>query len=163
MLRLYFDASALVKRYAAEEGTALVNEIFHRLPLNQLTCASIGVLEIVSVLVRKHNDGRLPAQLFGQAMVEFNQEIVENDAFVITALTDELVITALALIGQYNLNATDAIILKSCLDFQTRFATDQVVLCTSDKRLVRAAQQEGIMVFDPEVDTLPQLENLLQL
>lgn len=61
---LYFDASALVKRYAAEDGTALVNEIFHRFPLNQLTCATIGVLEIVSVLVRKHNDGRLPSQLF---------------------------------------------------------------------------------------------------
>ena len=161
MLRLYFDASALVKRYAAEDGTGLVNEIFNRIPLNQLTCASIGVLEIVSVLVRKHNDGRLPPQLFSQAMLELNQEIIENETFLITAIEDSLIIAALALIGEHNLNATDAIILKSCLDFQAGFSDDRVVLCTSDKRLVRAAQQEGITVFDPEVDTLAQLENLL--
>jgi predicted nucleic acid-binding protein len=162
MLRLYFDASALVKRYAAEEGTALVNEILRQIPLDQLTCATIGVLEIVSVLVRKHNDGRLPAQLFGQAMLELHQEIIENEAFVITAIADSLMIAALALIGRHNLNATDAIILKSCLDFQAGLPDDRVILCTSDKRLVRAAQHEGLTVFDPEVDTLAQLENWLQ-
>lgn len=159
---LYFDASALVKRYAAEDGTALVNEIFHRFPLNQLTCATIGVLEIVSVLVRKHNDGRLPSQLFEQAMLELKQEIIENEDFGITAIDNTLIITALALIGQHNLNATDAIILKSCLDFQTGLSDGQVILCTSDKRLGRAAQEEGLLVFDPEMDTLPQLEILLQ-
>lgn len=161
MLRIYFDASALVKRYAAEDGTALVNEIFNRIPLNQLTCASIGVLEIVSVLVRKHNDGRLPPPLFSQAMLELNQEIIENETFGVTAIEDNLIIAALALIGKHNLNATDAIILKSSLDFQARFSNDRMVLCTSDKRLARAAQQEGITVFDPEIDTLAQLENLL--
>jgi predicted nucleic acid-binding protein len=162
MLRLYFDASALVKRYAAEDGTALVNEIFRRIPLNQFTCATIGVLEIVSVLVRKHNDGRLSPQLFGQAMLELNQEIIKNEAFVITAIEDSLIIEALALIGRHNLNATDAIILKSCLDFRAGLPNDRVILCTSDKRLGRAAHQEGLTVFDPEVDTLAQLENWLQ-
>jgi predicted nucleic acid-binding protein len=72
-MRVYFDASALVKRYAQEEGTPLVNKIFARVPLSHLTCATIGVLEIVSVLVGKHNDGRLSAQLFAQAMLEFNE------------------------------------------------------------------------------------------
>lgn len=162
MPRLYFDASALVKRYTAEDGTALVNEIFSRIPLNQLTCASIGVLEIVSVLVRKYNDGRLSPQLFSQAMLELHREVIENEDFVITAIEDNLIISALALIGRHNLNATDAIILKSCLDFQAGLPDDRVILCTSDKRLGRAARQEGIPVFDPEVDTLAQLEAFLQ-
>lgn len=162
MLRLYFDASALVKRYAAEDGPVLVNEIFGHIPLNRLTCASIGVLEIVSVLVRKYNDGRLSPQLFSQAILELHQEIIENEDFVITAIDDSLIISALALIGRHNLNATDAIILKSCLDFQAGLPGDRVILCTSDKRLGRAAQQEGIPVFDLEVDTLAQLEALLQ-
>ena len=162
MLRLYFDASALVKRYAAEDGTALVNEIFRRFLPNQLTCATIGVLEIVSVLVRKHNDGRLPTRLFDQAMLELTQEIIENEAFVVTAVEDSLIVAALALIGRHNLNATDAIILRSCLDFQAGLSGDPVILCTSDKRLGRAAQQEGLVVFDPEVDTLTQLEDLVR-
>ena len=160
MLRLYFDASALVKRYAAEDGTALVNEIFHRFPSSQLTCATIGVLEIVSVLVRKHNDGRLPTRLFDQAMIELKQEIIENEALVITPVDDGMIVAALALIGRHNLNATDAIILRSCLDLQTGLSGDPVILCTSDKRLGRAAQQEGLVVFDPEVDTLTQLDDL---
>ena len=35
---VYFDASALVKRYSAEDGTDLVNELFRQLPLSQMTC-----------------------------------------------------------------------------------------------------------------------------
>lgn len=68
MVWVYFDASALVKRYSTEEGTSLVNELFNRLSMDQMMCASIGVLEIVSVLVRKRNDGRLSPKLFTQAM-----------------------------------------------------------------------------------------------
>ena len=162
MFRLYFDASALVKRYAAEDGTGLVNEIFHRFPPNQLTCATIGVLEIVSVLVRKHNDGRLPTRLFDQAMLEIEQEIIENEALVITPLEDSTIVAALGLIGLHNLNATDAIILRSCLDLQAGMSGDPAILCTSDKRLARAAQQEGLVVFDPEVDTLTQLDDLVR-
>ena len=58
MVWVFFDASALVKRYSPEDGTDLVNALFHQLPVEQVTCAVIGILEIISVLVRKRNDGR---------------------------------------------------------------------------------------------------------
>jgi predicted nucleic acid-binding protein len=116
VLWIYFDASALVKRYSSEDGTELVNELFHRLPVEQMTCAVIGILEIISVLVRKRNDGRLSTKLFTQAMVELNQEIIEDEAFSIASVDDDLILSALDLIAQYNINATDAIILRSCLN-----------------------------------------------
>jgi len=47
-MRVFFDASALVKRYVPEDGTALLNEIFVHLPLAQMTCAMPGILEIVT-------------------------------------------------------------------------------------------------------------------
>ncbi len=47
MIWVYFDASVLVKRYSSEEGTELVNELFHQLPVEQMTCAMIGILEIM--------------------------------------------------------------------------------------------------------------------
>ena len=56
---IYFDASALIKRYSQETGTPLVNEVFRLLPRSRMTCSTLGILEIVSVLVRKRNDGRL--------------------------------------------------------------------------------------------------------
>lgn len=78
MVWVYFDASALVKRYSVEEGTELVNELFRQLPTTQMTCAMIGILEIVSVLVRKRNDGRLSPTLFSQMIVELNEEVVAS-------------------------------------------------------------------------------------
>lgn len=85
MVWVYFDASALVKRYSPEDGTDLVNELFRQLPVEQVTCATIGLLEIISVLVRKRNDGRLTRKLFTQAMIELNQEIIEDEASCCTA------------------------------------------------------------------------------
>ncbi len=57
---VYFDASALVKRYSREEGTRLVNEAFQLAGPDRKMCLSLGLLEVISVLVRKRNDGRLP-------------------------------------------------------------------------------------------------------
>jgi uncharacterized protein len=163
VLWVYFDASALVKRYSPEDGTDLVNEIFHQLPTTQMSCGMLGVLEIIAVLVRKRNDGRLSPKLFAQAMVEINQEIIEDDSFSITSVDDTLILSALELITQHNINSTDAIILRSCLNLQQALRNQQIrlALWSCDKRLLRAAQHEGLEVFDPEVDTTAQLQVLL--
>ncbi len=81
-----------------------------------MTCAMIGILEIISVLVRKQNDGRLLPKLYGQAMIELNQEIIENERFSIVSVNDDQILSALNLIAQHNINATDAVILRSCLN-----------------------------------------------
>ncbi len=164
MVWVYFDASALVKRYSSEDGTELVNELFYDLPVEQMTCAVIGVLEIISVLVRKRNDGRLPPKLFAQAMLELNKEVIEDAAFSIASVDDELILSALNLIAQHNINATDAVILRSCLNLQqTLLKQDQrLVFWSCDKRLLRAARYEGVEVFDPEVDTKAQLQAILR-
>jgi predicted nucleic acid-binding protein len=160
---VYFDASVLVKRYSSEDGTEMVNELFRQLPVEQMTCAMIGILEIVSVLVRKRNDGRLSSKLFTQAMLELNREIIEGEAFSITSIDDELILSALDLIARYNVNATDAIILRSCLNLQLLLRNEghDLVLWSCDKRLLHAAQHEGIATFDPEVGTKLQLQTLL--
>jgi predicted nucleic acid-binding protein len=161
---VYFDASALVKRYSAEDGTDLVNELFRQLPLSQMTCAMIGILEIVSVLVRKRNDGRLSPKLFNQAMIELNQELIEEEAFSMAAIDDAIVLSALDLIAQHNINATDAIVLRSCLNFLRALTAQdnhRLLLWSCDKRLLRAAQHEGVDIFDPEVETKANLQKLL--
>ena len=124
----------------------------------------IGILEIVSVLVRKRNDGRLSPKLFNQAMIELNQELIEEEAFSMAAIDDAVVLSALDLIARHNINATDAIILHSCLDFLQTLAAQgnhRLLLWSCDKRLLRAAQHEGVEVFDPEVETKAKLHTLL--
>jgi predicted nucleic acid-binding protein len=165
MFWVYFDASALIKRYAPETGTPLVNEIFHSLPVSRMTCSTLGILEIISILTRKRNDGRLSQTLFDQCMIEFRNAIIDNDAFLTTPVNDVVLLSSLDLIWKHNLNATDAIILWSVIKLRRvlQLQNDDLVLSTSDRRLVRAAQAESITVFDPEVDTIIQLYQLFDL
>jgi predicted nucleic acid-binding protein len=160
---IYFDASALIKRYSQETGTPLVNEVFRFLPRSRMTCSTLGILEIVSVLVRKRNDGRLNQTLFEQAMIEFRAEVIDQEEFSAALVNDALLLSALNLIAKHNLNATDAVILRSALNLQQvlQEAGDELMLWTSDKRLVRAAQGEGLTVFDPEEETIGHLHQLL--
>lgn len=163
MIWVYFDASALVKRYSPEQGTKLVNDLFQNLPIEQMTCAVIGIVEIISVLVRKRNDGRLSSKLFKHAINELNKEIIEADNFAVASVDDYLILSAVDLIERHNINSSDAIVLRSCLNVQQkqRSSGNRLILCSCDKRLLKAAQNEGLEVFDPEVETVVQLQKLL--
>lgn len=163
---VYFDASALIKRYSQENGTLLVNEVFRQILPNHMTCSTLGILEIVSALVRKRNDGRLGQALFAQAMIDFRDEIVDREGFVATSVNDALLFSALDLVAKYNLNATDAVILRSALALQQALqqeTADELMLWASDKRLGRAACSEGLTVFDPEVETMDRLQQYLAM
>lgn len=163
MYWIYFDASALLKRYAHETGTPLINELFHRIPMNRMTCSTLGILEIISILVRKRNDGRVSQLLFDQAMIEFRSEIIDRDDFSATPVDDDLIYASSNLIEKHNLNSNDTIILQSALNFRQalRFQGHDLLILTSDKRLGRAAQAEGLIVFDPEIETIVHLYQLI--
>ena len=63
----------------------------------------------------------------------------------------------------YNLNATDALHLQVALEVHSRLQRQGEVLLffAADRRLLRAAQAEGLAIFNPEVGTSAQLESLL--
>lgn len=164
MPRFFLDASALVKRYTHETGSSLVNELFRHATSVEMTCATIGVLEVVSILTRKRNDGRLPEPLFAQAMANFRAEVLDAADFPIAPIADSQILSALPLIARHNLNATDAILLRAAMDMANRMEKNvSLVLCTSDSRLVRSAEAEGISVFDPEAGAIGELHGLLGL
>jgi len=159
----YFDANALVKRYSTETGTELINELFRGVSVTQMTCLTLSVLEVMSILVRKKNDGRLSPIAFDQAMINFRSEVINSKEFAKAAINDILVMSAFAFIAKHSINSTDAVILRSVLNLKNELDTtgDQLVLLSSDKRLVKAARNENAIVFDPEVETLTSLQQLL--
>jgi predicted nucleic acid-binding protein len=77
--------------------------------------------------------------------------------------TDPVVNAAAPLVAKHALNATDAVILRSVLDLVATLHTtgDALVLVTSDQRLLRAAQAEGVLTFDPTTQTEGDLDALL--
>lgn len=141
-LHVFFDTSAVLKRYAPEQGSQIVNTLFDAVPIAYMTCATVTILELYSVLVRKRNDGRITQSAYRQIFTEFVAEITDNEAFITTPVNDALILSAADFVEVHNLNATDAIILRSALDVQRALgeAGDTLLFCAADKRLVRAAQ-----------------------
>jgi len=161
VLLVYLDASALAKRYSPESGSEIVNELFRRLPIQQINCATLGILEVVSILVRKRNDERLTPSLYAQALTELERELINNDIAQSTLINDHLILSGLGLIRKHNINASDAIILRSVLNLQNdRSVSNRIIFWCSDRRLIRAAAAEGIEIFNPETDTLQRFTQL---
>jgi len=161
---MYFDASVLIKRYSQEEGTLLVNEIFQYSKTVHLFCSLIGILEVISILVRKRNDGRIPQALFEQAILEFKAEVIDNKSFLATSVNDIMLFESTTFIAKHNLNATDAIILRSVTIVKEVLGNaNSLILWSSDKRLGRAAKSEGIEVFDPEIETMDSLRQMIHI
>ncbi len=163
MRSFYLDASALVKPYAPETGPLLVNYLFAQATPNRFVVFNVGAAEVVSILVRKKNGGSLSALGLAQGVMDLTTEIVNAPAVKKVTADHALVTTALPLILTHSINSTDAIILRSGLDLAStlRAAGNDLVLVTSDKRLLKAAQAEGLTTFNPETQTQADLDALL--
>ena len=159
----YWDASALAKRYTTEVGTPTVNNLFTRFTHGRMMCLHICIGEIISILVRKKNAGILTDVVFAQAMSNFRREVLDDANFSLVSITDSLIEASYQLIEKYSLNATDALILQSAMEVVTTVdrAGDNLVLITSDLRLLRAAQTEGLHTFNPETDNQAILDTFI--
>lgn len=159
----FTDASVLAKRYVPEIGSLVVDHLFASVSLDRLYVLNVGVAEVASLLVRKHNTGLIATTAFTQTMTQFRAEIVTSATVNRIEIRNPLVTSALALIEVHSINATDAILLRSALNIaaQLRTAGDDLVLMASDQRLLRAAQAEGLVTFNPETQTQPDLDALL--
>ena len=160
----YWDTSALAKRYAPELGTSLVNHLFAHVASDRMMCLVIGTGEVISNLVRRKNDNRIIPDDFSQALENFRAEVIDAVAFQLVSVEDALVLASHSLIEQHSLNAMDALVLRSALDAAAIVlpAGNDIVLVASDRRLLRAAQAEGLQTFNPEVDTQADLDALIQ-
>lgn len=94
----YWDASALVKRYAPEIGTPLVNYLFSKVAVDRMKCLTLAIGEVISVFVRKKNAGVIPEDAGLQAMIDFRAEVIDSAGFKLTVLDDGLVFASLPLI-----------------------------------------------------------------
>ena len=90
---------------------------------------------------------------FSQAILQIGHEIIHATNLRKVEPTNSLVIAALIHIQNHSVNATDAIVLHAALGLaqHRRSRGDDLILVASDRRLLRAAQAEGLGTFDPEI------------
>jgi predicted nucleic acid-binding protein len=158
-----FDGSALVKRYFPEPGTPLVAHLFAQAPRTRLLCLMLGAAEAAAALVRKRNQGALAATAFSTATRELRSEIVDAVDFTKLASDNPTVLASIPFSEKHAINATDAVVLQHAIELasQLRAVGDDLVLVVTDRRLLRAAQAEGLLTFDPETQTQAELDAFL--
>ena len=140
-----------------------MSAIIDTVPGGRLYLLILGMGEMVSILVRKHNAGVFSDAYFRQALANFESEIVRPADITKVSVTSRLVTSSLPLIVTHSINSTDALTLKSALAIARRLraAGDDLVLVASDQRLLRAAQTEGLITFNPETEPQAALAALL--
>ena len=156
------DASALVKRYHNEPGAevvqALTDAVLADDPRRALASWST-LAETLASLNRKRNDGILSQHLYQAVRTRLLLEVREMN---ILTVTDTAVRNSLSLIERYHINASDALFLRQALDWQAELPEgDHVVMVTADRRLLRAAEAEGLAILDPEQSEVAEAKLLL--
>ncbi len=149
MPTLFWDASALAKRYVEEEGSETVQAVVDRSTGFRMLSTPWGYSETFSLLRRRQNDKRLTHKLFQSAASLLRSDLLGGFQFQLRAVTDADIISSVSLIQRHNINATDAALLTTLLRYaQTTGETS--VLVAADGRFCRAAQAEGLFVINPQ-------------
>ncbi len=149
MPHILWDASALTKRYALEDGTQTVNAVFGMNPRPPMLATFLGYVETVATLWRKRNRGVITANAYQASSSSLRAEVLLAPSFQLLTIPDDLLLDAIAHVHRYNLNASDAAILATFLRYQ-QTTGETCVLVAADQRLLAAAVAEGLAALNPE-------------
>ncbi len=148
MVNAYFlDSSALVKRYVTEIGSTWVQNITSLSSENPLIIARITWVELFSAFARLQRENKLSstdvAAIIGNFRYDFKQQyqVVEIDR----NLTEE----AGRLTQRHFLRAYDSVQLAAALKLQPASKNVNFTFVSADKRLLAAAQAEGLLIENP--------------
>lgn len=162
MFSFFLDASAAAKRYVTEPGTDLIDHLVTSASPDRFYLLNIGYAEVVSIFVRKRNAGVISVQDFIQARFFADADLSPSRGVNHVVAETPLVDKAIPFVETYSLNATDAVVLRCALELRRSLQPKgDVVLVSSDDRLVRAAKAEGLATFNPETDSQAALDAFL--
>jgi len=134
---VYFDASALAKRYVREKGSLKVR----RLLASTLPATSrYSAVEVASALARRVRERAISSRDNERALTALGEDLT---AMLVVELTPEIVTRAQALLQRHSLRAGDAVQLASCLQLRDELE-EPITLVAFDDRLAAAARKEKV-------------------
>ena len=134
-VNIFFDSSALAKRYVEEKGSDRVQAILASASV--LAVSVICIPEIVSALCRRRRERKVSTQEYQNAKASLLSDI--DDATVI-GITEEVIAQAVALLEQFPLRSADALHVACA----SEWSTDLFV--SADDRQCAAAKAHGLRV-----------------
>jgi len=145
----YFDSSALVKRYIAENGTAWVQSWCNN-PRQTIAIAEIGLVEIAAAFAGKLRGGFISSRLYQEARSDL--EIDAEYDYVLVTVDRSIVDIAIELTSRHRLRGYDAVHLACSLRLNRALINQQLsplVFISADNDLLAAANEEGISTDNP--------------
>jgi len=145
---LYLDASALVKRYVAEAGSAEVGAV-----VSQAAIAGTALVSRAEVAAALGKAVRVNALTQEKALAAL--QVFRNDwgDLVRIQMTEMVVACADSLAWDHGLRGYDAVQLASALSWQDALG-EQVTMATFDKHLWAAAESVGLESYPADLPVI---------
>ena len=143
----FFDTSALIKRYQAEGGSDIVDQIFDG-PDCYVYISSFSLLEIASALDRKHQE-RLLSQDDLSVILERFWADMKAERRAIVEIHSSHIKLARNFVLAHHLRAPDSLILAQSMILKSWPEKEGAFVC-SDLKLLAAAQALGQGILNPD-------------
>jgi predicted nucleic acid-binding protein len=140
---IYFDSSALVKRYLKEIGTDLVNSLIGSSKVK--ATSKLSYPEILSAFGRKHWANEISNGVLQSAINKFESDWPQ---LYVIEFSDEMLKPIKQVSQKYPLRAADTVHLASALWLRSSTKVD-VTFVASDSRLLEAARRENLQIVNP--------------
>jgi predicted nucleic acid-binding protein len=145
MRNLFFDTSALVKRYYDEPGTEFVDSLITD-DDTKVVLTSIAVIETVSAFRRKYNRDDISDGVLNELLASFFEEALSE--FLILPTEESLLINSFELVLEDDLRTLDSLQLSAALSVSEN--VEDLVFVSADKELVDVAESNGLNAVNPD-------------
>lgn len=151
MSYFYLDTSAVVKRYVPEVGTNWIMNLVNQSANQTIFLAEITLAETAAAIAAKHRTpGGITLQERDAAVDLFLRHY--HSEYQLIPVVRVMLDRSIWLTQSYNLRGYDAVQLAIALSTRDVFADNGrtgMVFVTADHDLIRAAQNEGMIVDNP--------------
>jgi predicted nucleic acid-binding protein len=134
-LNIFFDSSALAKRYVQEPGSDRVEEILFG--ASSLGVSMICLSEVISALCRRRRERRLSKQQYLRAKQALFQDLEDSS---IVGVTEAVVAHAVQLLERWPLRSSDSLQVASAAEWSAD------LFVSADERQCAAARGYGLQV-----------------
>ena len=143
MSNLFFDTSALVKRYHDEPGTETVDALIEG--GDGIVISSLAIVETASAFRRKYNRGHVEKESMEQLLAAFFQEALED--FQIIPMEESIVQFSFDLVLDDDLRTLDSLQLAAALSIGAD--GENVTFVSADMELISIAESRGLAALNP--------------
>jgi uncharacterized protein len=145
---LFFDTSALAKRYIVETGSSWIRNWIFPSKGHIIIVSAITNVEMTSLVMRREREKGITATERIRILNNFLRHL--DKRYQVIELNDNLFDEARRLLVKHPLRALDALQLASALQ-AAKVLSIQPIFISSDTRLLTAASAEGLPTDDPNL------------